>query len=330
MPRPLRIEFADALYHVTSRGNARQTLFYSARDRERFLSQLQDNADRYGVRIYAWVLMDNHFHLLVRTPRGNLSRFMQRLNSSYSLYYRYKHQKPGHVLCGRYGARVVEDDHYALAVTRYVHLNPIKTESHKACTKKERIARLESYRWSSYPAYVGRAPFPEWMDDHVLKMYGRNRAEAQKRYRAYVHAAVMENDEPLIALMRRSRYAVGSEIFLDHMSAVLRKKATGTPRDADLALPQKTVSFAQIDEVVCKEYKLQPDTLQRHGSSAGIAKAVAIELAARWSGESLRAIGRHYGGITGQAVAMVRKRFRENHAVDWTHFERALHVGESE
>ena len=96
MPRPPRIEYSDALYHVTSRGNARQSLFHTDQDRQRFLLQLQDNLESYGVVLYAWVLMTNHFHLVVRTPRANLSRFMQRLNSSYSLYYRYKHRKPGH------------------------------------------------------------------------------------------------------------------------------------------------------------------------------------------------------------------------------------------
>ena len=131
MPRPPRIEYPNALYHVTSRGNARQTLFHTDQDRQRFLTQLQDNLDSYGVVLYAWVLMTNHFHLVIRTPRANLSRFMQRLNSSYSLYYRYKHRKPGHVLGGRYKAPVIEDEEYLLAVTRYVHLHPIKTGEQK-------------------------------------------------------------------------------------------------------------------------------------------------------------------------------------------------------
>lgn len=327
MPRPPRIEYSDALYHVTSRGNARQTLFHTDQDRQRFLIQLESNLESYGVVLYAWVLMTNHFHLVVRTPRANLSRFMQRLNSSYSLYYRYKHRKPGHVLGGRYKAPAIEDEEYLLAVTRYVHLNPIRTGEQKRRTKAEQVDYLESYRWSSYPAYAGRVVFPEWMSDHVLKGYGRNRKEAHRRYRAYVHAGVLESDTPILELMRTSRYAIGSETFVEKIEGTLRARSRGDALDADVSLPWRGVEFDVIDRVVSGKYGIRPEGLRLHGHAVGAAKLVAVELAARRSGKTLRAIGEHYGGITGQAVAMIRQRARREKRVDWQELEQVLDGG---
>ena len=154
MARPPRIEFPDAVYHVTSRGNGRDVIFWSDADRERFLAQLADSLNMAAVVLYAYVLMDNHIHLLVRTPRANLSRFMQRLLTSYALYARYKHRRPGHQLQGRFKAKLVEDRVYLLAVTRYIHLNPIKIAACRKLPRGERLRRLNAYRWSSYGGYA--------------------------------------------------------------------------------------------------------------------------------------------------------------------------------
>ena len=287
MPSPPRIEYPNALYHVTSRGNARQTLFHTDQDRQRFLTQLQDNLDSYGVVLSAWVLMTNHFHLVIRTPRANLSRFMQRLNSSYSLYYRYKHRKPGHVLGGRYKALVMEDEEYLPAVTRYVHLNPIKTGEQKRRTRTERVRYLESYGWSSCPAYAGKVTFPGWMSDQVLRGYGRNRKEAQRRYRAYARAGVLEDDEPFVELMKSSAHAIGGEPFVERIEKSLRERSRGAASDADVSLPWSGVEFDAIDRVVSKTYRIRPEDLRLHGHAAGEAESVAVELAARRSGKTL-------------------------------------------
>ena len=154
MPRPPRIDFPDAVYHVTSRGNGRADIFYSDEDRQRFLAQLAHHLHHCGVVLYAFVLMHNHVHLLCRTPRANLSRFMQRLLSSYALYWRYKGRRPGHLFQGRFKAKLVEDDVYLLAVTRYLHLNPVKIAACRRMSRQERLARLEAYPWSSYAGYA--------------------------------------------------------------------------------------------------------------------------------------------------------------------------------
>ena len=186
MPRPPRIDFPDALYHVTSRGNGRAVIFWSDDDRQRFLAQLAHHLQLTAVVLHAYVLMDNHFHLLVRTPRANLSRFMQRLLTAYALYSRYKHRRPGHLFQGRFKARLVEDDVYLRAVTRYIHLNPVKIAACRKLERRARLRRLNAYLWSSYPGYADARQAQEFVNYDVLKEYGRDATEARRQYRAYV------------------------------------------------------------------------------------------------------------------------------------------------
>ena len=132
MARPLRIHFPGAIYHVSSRllgswKSEKSQLFRDARDRERFLERLRQSVKDFEVRLYLYCMMSNHFHLLVETPRGNLSKFMQSLNTGFTIYYNRCHQRHGHLLDGRYKAELVAGDEYLLKLSRYIHLNPVKT-----------------------------------------------------------------------------------------------------------------------------------------------------------------------------------------------------------
>jgi REP element-mobilizing transposase RayT len=127
MARPQRIEYEGAVYHVTARGNERQAIFLDDRDRERFLHVLGESVERFETRLYLFCLMDNHVHLVVETPRANLGQFMHRIETAYTVYFNRRHERCGHLMQGRYGARLVEKDAYALRLSRYVHLNPVFT-----------------------------------------------------------------------------------------------------------------------------------------------------------------------------------------------------------
>ncbi len=310
MARPPRLLYKDARYHVTCRGNARQDIFLTDEDRERFLEQLRDSLHTHGVTLLAYVLMTNHYHLLVRTPRGNLSRFMQRLNTSYSLYYRYKHNKPGHVLQGRFGAIVVDGPSYLLALTRYIHLNPVKIRAAQAGSNSERKKKLAAYRWSSYPGYVQAESAREWVSYEVLQHCGRTGNEGRRLYRAYTEAMLMRSDEELGAALAANRYAIGDSEFIALTEAELSGWRKTLSRSKDMDLPRRAVRFERIDAEVTRRFKLSVSDLKRHGSRAGLGKAVAMELAARLSGQTQREIGAHYGGVSGQAIAMTRKKLR--------------------
>ncbi len=311
MARPPRINFPDAIYHVTSRGNGRARIFFDDDDRRRFLRQLGDNVETHAIRLYAMVLMDNHFHLLARTPRANLSQFMQRLNTSYALYARYKHRKPGHQFEARFKAKLVQEEGYLLAITRYIHLNPIKTTACRRLSKAQRLKRLETYPWSTYPGYVTKRGVLDFVCYDVLREYGSTLAAARRRYRAYTRACVMEDDRPIFDAMRASRYAIGDKTFIDRTEKRLDPRRTGRAQDKDLALPAAvTVPIDTVDAYVARHYRIDAAALTEHGHHAGPAKAVAVELACRLTGLSGRDVGIHYGGISASAVSNIRHRLR--------------------
>jgi putative transposase len=310
MPRPPRIDFADALYHVTSRGNGRATIFHDDADCERFLAQLAQHLRLADVHLLAYVLMGNHFHLLVRTPRANLSRFMQRLLSSYALYSRYKHRRPGHLFQGRFKAKLIEDESYLLAVSRYIHLNPVKTAATRRWSAAQRLRHLESYRWSSYRGHVSKADVQEFMRYDVLKEYGRDPAAARRRYRAYVHACLTEDDGPLLDALAANRYSIGSESFVEKTDERIERRRTGGIQDHDLDLPRRVVALDDIDAAVARHFKIEEQRLSQHGHRAGPAKAVAVELAVRLADLSGRAVGGHYR-ISSTGVGAIHRRMAE-------------------
>ena len=327
MPRPPRKEFAGALYHITSRGNGRARIFFEDQDGRRFLSQLRDGLEQYEVILYAYALMPNHYHLLVRTRRPNLSRFMQRLNTSYALYSRYKHKKPGHRLEGRYKAKLVQGDDYLLTLTRYLHLNPVKVRTLQGMDEEAKRRYLEQYEWSSYRGYVEETRQEEFVCYDVLKRWSDNLRKARRGYRAYVYGCLMKEDPYLRKDLDRSGHGIGDEDFVKDLERELRDRKTGQAQDRDVDYPEEWISADRIDEVVVQEYETTAEALKEHGHSvgAGIAKAVAMELACRLTGLNQRAIGVRYVGISSQAVSHARKRVRtEVSAADLERLVKAL------
>ena len=151
MARPLRIEFPGAVYHVTSRGNEKRPIFKNDGDRKAFLAFLAETAKRFGWSITAWVLMTNHFHLVLQTPEPNLSRGMHWLNGSYAGWFNHAHKRWGHLFGGRFKAFLVEKEAYFTEVLRYVVLNPVRAGM---------VTTPEKYRWSSYRSTAGLEQLP--------------------------------------------------------------------------------------------------------------------------------------------------------------------------
>ncbi len=313
MPRPPRKQFSGALYHVTSRGNGRGRIFFDDSDRERFLSQLQDCLENYGVVLYAYVLMTNHYHLLVRTANPNLSRFMQRLNTSYALYSRYKHRKPGHQLEGRYKAKLVQGDEYLMTLTRYIHLNPVKVKALRNQGKGELKRHLDAYQWSSYGGYREKRRCEEFVCYDVLKTLDSDAQKGRQRYRTYVQGCLMEDDSDLRRLLDQSSHGIGDEEYVSGLEEELRERKSGAARDRDVAYPDEGISLDRIDEIVAREYVTGVEALKAHGrrKKTGTAKLAAIELACRLSGMTQREIGEYYGEVSSQAVSAARKRAKE-------------------
>lgn len=178
MARPLRIEYSNAVYHITSRGNARGKIYKDNKDREIFLETLGSVIKRYNWLCHACCLMDNHYHLMIETPEPNLSKGMRQLNGVYTQTYNRRHKETGHILQGRYKAILVEKEEYLLELCRYVILNPVRAGI---------IKKPEQWQWSSYLATIGKAKTPEYLTtDWILSQFGSKQRRAQKRYAEFV------------------------------------------------------------------------------------------------------------------------------------------------
>jgi REP element-mobilizing transposase RayT len=173
MARPLRIQYEGGLYHVTLRGNERKAIVRDDDDRNRFVGALGASVLRHGVILHLYCLMDNHAHLVVETPHANLSPFMQNFQTRYIVWFNRRHQRSGHLMQGRYGARLVEADRYLLQLSRYLHLNPVRTRTAEKLTLAEQRQLLRRYRWSSYLSYIGEAGRPEFLTERpILEQVG--------------------------------------------------------------------------------------------------------------------------------------------------------------
>ena len=203
MARPLRVEFSGAIYHLTSRGNARQKVFFTDTDRELFLDTLSQVVSRYGWICHAYCLMANHYHLLVETPKANLSLGMRQLNGMYTQSFNRRHNRVGHLFQGRFKAILVEKESYLLELCRYIVLNPVRVKGK---------GEIGAWKWSSYRATAGLASVPEFLStDWILEQFGKKRAKAQKQYRAFVREG-LEN-RPWEEL--KGQIYLGSEAFIE-------------------------------------------------------------------------------------------------------------------
>lgn len=176
MARPLRLEYEGAFYHITSRGNERGKIYFGDADYRKFIDYMAEAKKKYGIVIHCYVLMPNHYHLLIETPEANLSKVMHYINGSYTTHINIKKGRSGHLFQGRYKAIVVDRDSYVGELSRYIHLNPVRAKM---------VEKPEEYRYSSYVAYVTGNEADLINTDLVLGLTGGGR-----RYRAFVEAGV--------------------------------------------------------------------------------------------------------------------------------------------
>lgn len=185
MARPLRIEYPGAIYHITSRGNNKAPIFKDDHDRESFLNTVRHVNKRYNWLCHAYCLMDNHYHLIIETPDGNLSKGMRQLNGVYTQLFNKRYGRVGHIFQGRYKAILIQKESHLLEVCRYVVLNPIRARS---------VNNIEEWKWSSYSATAGkRKPHPCLTTDWVLGQFGNSRSKTEKGYCNFVKEGIGGN-----------------------------------------------------------------------------------------------------------------------------------------
>ena len=293
MGRRLRIQYADAIYHVMARGNASQDIVGDDADRQRLIDGLEKAVQRSGWVLYAFVLMTNHLHLVLKTPRANLAKGMQRLLSSYANWWARRHQFGGHLFQGRYRMELVEDETYLWDLTRYVHLNPVRAGM---------VSRPELWPWSSYPGYAYRSRRFDWVAHEQLLAawageFGRTNAEAS--YRRFVAAGVRNPPQAPWTQARHS-WILGSERFVDRLRILIQGRARRDLRREERAL--LGVELERVVQTVCRHYGVDRSELARRGSRSPAARRAGIPRPEVYRGDARRP-GARPGCLTSRECA---------------------------
>ena len=296
MARPLRINYPGAFYHVTSRGNERREVFKSQRDREKFLFYLASAFERYGAAIHCWCLMGNHYHLLLETPGGNLPQIMRHINGAYTTYFNIKRQRSGHLFQGRYKAFLVEADSYALELSRYIHLNPVRAGL---------AGRPESYAWSSYHSYIGNVPTPGWLNERmILGKLTPDETAARTRYRRFVEDRLGGEDESPL------REAIGGAILggSAFVERITHDHVKTRGQKEDVPALRLLATHPTVEQII-------EGAKEKLGRDEGVARRVGLYLSHELSGLSLRELGEAFG-MRGTAICEASRRMRKRIAVD--------------
>ena len=217
MSRPLRIQYKHALYYITSWGNGHKPIFQDTKDRKQIFYYLNLLHNKYGIKLYAYVLMNNHYHFLMETPAGNLSEVMRDLNGRYTMYFNKHHNRTGHLFQGRYQAILVDKDSYLVELSRYIHLDSLKEKV---------ITHPEEYAYSSLSYYSGNIKIflsPAWLDiNWLLSKFSANIIKAKKLYKSFIYAGVDEAKNPLNNLYAHS--ILGKTEFVQNIRKVFLKR----------------------------------------------------------------------------------------------------------
>jgi len=281
MTRPLRLEYEGALYHITSRGNTRESIFLDDKDRARFLVVLSDAVKRYGWICHAYCLMSNHYHLLIETPDANLSRGMQFLNGVYTQWFNRRHQRVGHLLQGRFKGILVEKESHLLELARYIVLNPVRAKM---------VRSVRDWPWSSYRATSGQIDVPDFLTiDWILSQFDSDRERAIYAYRKFVRQGRgIDVWEEL-----RAGAFLGTNSFVDQLRTLFKEK----PFDPDYRKRERFAARPSLE-------KLFADVSDKATRNERIYQAVRVHH------YTLREVG-DFVGLLYSSISMIAKRFRE-------------------
>jgi REP element-mobilizing transposase RayT len=293
-------------------------LFRDEADRQRFMEQLSERVEQYHVRLYLFVCMTNHFHIVFETPEANCSKFMQSLSTAYTVYYNRRHGRHGHLLDGRFKAKLVEADDYLLALSRYVHLNPVQVGPLKGKPITERIEALRAYPWSSYASYIGKRKTLEFVEYGPLlsEMRGRER-DWPKRYGEFVEAGLAESDDDWKAALKLSPRSIGSDGFRTWVDELYQKRLKKHVRPEDVSFRHTTEPLPAADVLAILSEIFEVDVAEfgrrRHDSPL---RAVAARCLIRYAGLSQRDVADLLDVGSGAAVCNQLHRLPSKVAAD--------------
>jgi putative transposase len=299
MARPLRIEFPEAWYHVMNRGRRGEKIFEDEKDYHAFVGLLEESSGIWGVRVSAYCLMSNHYHLLLQTPEANLSRFMRHVDGVYTQRFNRRHKVDGQLFRGRYKSILVDEDSYLLELLRYIHRNPVRAGL---------VVKLEDYPWSSHAAYLSERRAFGWLHkEFMLAIFSIKKDQAKREYRKFV---TLEEPEEIKDLFGRKNLPaiLGSEAFISWVKEKFstRKRHPQVPESRRLA-----PAMERIIEVICGEYGIGPEDLIRtRRGYFNEPRNVAIYLSRVIAGEPLIKIGERFRLSNYSSVSSITARMK--------------------
>ena len=326
MPRQLRHHIPGGWYHITTRGLGRRTIFETDRDHEHFTELLAEMVERYYIILHAYVLMGNHYPLLIESPEGNVSRAMQWLNTSYSVWFNIKHGRSGALFQNRFKSIPVDNEgSWAFYCALYIHLNPVRVkwlglgkedrsreqtgmlpEEPKPEVILERLDILRKHRWSSYPAYAGYVEKPGWLHCEELWWRGNEKGiDPVKEYREWLEDYIRQGiEEPKLSKLSAS-VVFGSAAFTSKVRKYILKVKGA---DTNERVWKRLLSFSDVIAAVEKlKNESWEDFVDRHGDWG---RDIALYAGRQRCGLTLSELG-GYVKIKSQAVAQSNMRFRK-------------------
>jgi REP-associated tyrosine transposase len=310
MARPLRIQYPGAVYHVTCRGNERRDIFLGDEDRTIFLRFLAQSLNIYSVKLYAYVLMNNHFHLLVETPLGNLAECMRHFNITYTGFFNRQHRRVGHLYQGRYKSILAEKEAYLSVLSRYIHLNPIRLKNLDKAPATERLEKLFNYPWSSLPGYFDKRKRESMIDyTLVLSDYGGDTEKGRNTYRKQLMADVGEVLHVKEDVFGQS--ILGGGDFIQWVKETFLEESE-TREQPSVGEIKRYQQKEQILALIERETGKNIDALRKE---KGDLRRLAMDLLYRCGGLRGPEVGMLLG-IDYSAVSQERKRLRERVARD--------------
>ena len=283
MSRPLRIEYPGAWYHVMNRGRRGEEVFTEKKDYRLFIKVLQESAELFNIKTAAYCLMPNHYHLLLHTPEGNLSRGMRQINGIYAQRFNRVHHYDGQLFRGRYKSILVEADRYLLQLLRYLHKNPLRAGISD---------NLNDYEWSSHRGYLSDAKRWDWLyKEFPLSLFTKDLKESRREYRKFMGE---DDGEEISQIFQKKKLPsiLGKEEFLYWVkNRYFEGKVHIEVPDSKLLAPDKE----RIQELVCRTYGItKGELLKSKRGTFNEPRGVAIYLTRTIRGEGLMDICRYY------------------------------------
>jgi REP element-mobilizing transposase RayT len=320
MPRRARLDAPGTLHHVIVRGIERRPIVDDVVDRKNFIERLGELAAGTETRIYAWALMTNHAHILLRSSEIGLSGFMRRLLTGHALYYNRRHRRWGHLFQNRYKSIICDEDAYFKELVRYIHLNPLRAQRVKS------LAKLDRYRWSGHGVIMGKVDY-DWQDrDYVLRWFGQKEGAAKKNYRQYVEKGIAQGRRPelvggglirsaggwsVVKALRRTgerelsdERILGSGVFVEQIIKSAEAKVK-----YQLPVLDQSEKIDEFISKICKKEKVSIEELKggsRRKKASRARARIAIGMV-KTHGGSLAEVARQLG-VSTSAISKILRR----------------------